>query len=105
MGTTMSTMEHLRKQIQEIDSVIIQCLALRQNMCQQIAQLKQQDGKPITDINQEKKNFAFYETLAKSCALDPHFIEHLFRLIILNSRTVQHDTISERKDPEPRLQE
>ncbi|KTD42354.1 chorismate mutase [Legionella quateirensis] len=91
----MSTIEQLRKQIQETDCAIIRSLALRQDLSKKIAHLKQQEGKSIIDINQEKKNFELYEFLAKSYSLDPNFIARLFRLIIMNSRTLQQYTICE----------
>jgi chorismate mutase len=85
----MLTIEQLREQIQDRDRDIIRSLALRQNLCKKIAQLKKKTGKQVIDIDQEKRNFEFYESLSKECAIDPEFITCLFRLIIINSRTVQ----------------
>ena len=91
----MSTIEQLREHIQETDCAIIRSLALRQDLCKKIARLKQQEGKSIIDMNQEKKNFEFYQKVSKSYAIDPDFVARLFQLIIMNSRTVQHHTICE----------
>lgn len=91
----MSTIEQLREQIQDTDCAIIRNLALRQNLCKKIARLKHLEGKSIIDMNQEKKNFELYQNLSKSYAIDPDFVARLFRLIIINSRTIQHVTICE----------
>lgn len=85
----MLTIEQLREQIQDRDRDIIRNLALRQDLCKKIAQLKKKAGKQVIDIAQEKKNHAFYESLSKECAIDPEFIACLFRLIIINSRALQ----------------
>lgn len=85
----MSTIEQLREQIQDTDFDIIRSLALRQDLCKKIAQLKRQTGKQIIDIDQEKKNFEFYESLSIEYAIDPEFVARLFRLIIINSRAIQ----------------
>ena len=85
----MTTIEELREQIKNTDLTIIKSLALRQDLCKKIAQLKKQTGKQIVDIEQEKKNSAFYESLSKEYAIDPNFIARLFELIVINSRTIQ----------------
>ena len=85
----MLVIEQLREQIQGTDLDIIRNLVLRQNLCKKIATLKKQAGKQIIDIDQEKKNFEFYEALSKEYALNPKFVARLFRLIIMNSRAIQ----------------
>ncbi|WP_454781126.1 chorismate mutase [Legionella sp. WA2022007384] len=85
----MSTIEQLREQIQNIDHDIIKHIALRQDLCKKIGTLKSQLGKQIIDTDQEKKNFEFYESLSKEYSIDPKFVARLFRLIIINSRTIQ----------------
>ena len=85
----MSTIEQLREQIQNIDHDIIRHIAFRQDLCKKIGTLKRQVGKQIIDIEQEKKNFEFYESLSKEYSIDPKFVARLFRLIIINSRTIQ----------------
>lgn len=85
----MSTIEQLREKIQGTDLDIIRNLALRQNLCKKIATLKKHAGKQIIDIDQEKKNFEFYEALSKEYAINPKFVVRLFRLIIVNSRAIQ----------------
>ncbi|KGP63732.1 hypothetical protein EP47_05050 [Legionella norrlandica] len=94
----MSTIEQLREQIQNIDHDIIRYIALRQDLCKKIGTLKRQLGKQIIDVEQEKKNFELYESLSKKYSMDPKFVAHLFRLIILNSRTIQQQAIRKVKE-------
>lgn len=87
----MLTIEQLREQIQDIDRNIIRSLALRQDLCKKIASLKKRAAKQVIDIEQEKKNFAFYASLSKEYAINFTFVARLFRLIIINSRTIQQE--------------
>lgn len=87
----MQTIEQLREHLQNIDLDIIKNLALRQGLCIKIAQIKKESGQQIIDLEQEKRSFEFYESLSNEYAVDPQFVLCLFRLIIINSRTIQQE--------------
>lgn len=87
----MLTIEQLREQIQETDHALIRNLAHRQDLCKKIARLKRQEGKAIIDRDQEKKNFELYESLSKRYAIDPEFVERLFKRIVIHSRNIQQN--------------
>ncbi|PWY55895.1 chorismate mutase [Legionella qingyii] len=82
----MSTIEQLREQIQNIDHDIIRYIALRQDLCKKMGTLIRKEGKQIIDLEQEKKNLEFYESLSNEYSIDPKFVSRLFKLIIINSR-------------------
>ncbi|WP_242605314.1 chorismate mutase [Fluoribacter gormanii] len=89
----MPTIEQLREQIQNIDHDIIRFIALRQDLCKKMGALKRKAGKQIIDLEQEKKNFEYYESLSNEYSIDPKFIARLFKLIIINSRIIQQQKI------------
>ena len=85
----MVTIEQLRKQLKQIDANIIENLAQRQGVSTKIGQLKQEIGKEIIDLTQEKILFEFHENLAEKYQLQQEFIKRLFRVVIAYSRMVQ----------------
>lgn len=85
----MSTIEELRKQIEQTDAYIIEKLAQRQELSKQIGALKSKEGKKIVDRLREKKLFEYYEHLSKEYHLQQEFVNRLFKIIILNSKKVQ----------------
>jgi len=85
----MSTIEQLRKKIEQADTVIIETLAKRQELSKQIGQLKSNHGRDVIDLAREKKLFEFYEDLSERYHLQQTFVKRLFKLIIAYSRKVQ----------------
>lgn len=85
----MSTIEQLREQIEQADTVIIEALSKRQELSKQIGQLKSNHGREIVDLTREKKLFEFYEDLSERHHLQQTFVKRLFKLIIAHSRKVQ----------------
>jgi chorismate mutase len=85
----MFELKQLRKQIKQIDASIIESLAKRQELSQQIGQHKLAHGKEVVDLAQEKKLFEFYEKLSKQYNLPKTFVRQVFQIIITHSRTVQ----------------
>lgn len=85
----LSTLEQLRRDIEEADVLLIETLAKRQNLSKQIGQLKSSQGKEIIDSAREKKLFEFYATLSEKHHLQKKFIEKVFTLIIAYSKKVQ----------------
>lgn len=85
----MFTLEQLRKEIEQTDTVIIEKLAKRQELSKQIGQLKSYQGREIIDPLREDALFKFYESLSDKYHVQYTFVKRLFKLIIAYSRTVQ----------------
>ncbi|AOW50993.1 TPA: chorismate mutase [Legionella pneumophila subsp. pneumophila] len=85
----MSTIEELRKQIEQTDAYIIEKLAQRQELSKQIGALKAKEGKKIIDRLREKKLFEYYDYLSRQYHLQQDFVNQLFKIIISNSKKVQ----------------
>lgn len=85
----MLTIEQLRKCIEKVDAEIIERLAKRQALSQQIGKLKSEQGKAIVDPSQEEKLFHYYHDQALKYGLQPTMIKRIFNIIIAYSRKIQ----------------
>jgi chorismate mutase len=85
----MQKLEQLRNEIAEIDAVLIEKLAQRQNLSRQIGRLKVELGKAVLDVSREAQLFQYYQKLSVDYELDPIFVQHLFELIFAHSRDLQ----------------
>lgn len=83
------TLDQLRKQIEEIDSLIIANLAKRKIISLQIGKLKKEMGKKIFDPQREKELRVYYAQLSQNYKIDPEYILDIFSLIINDSRLLQ----------------
>lgn len=84
----MSTIEELRKQIEQTDAYIIEKLAQRQELSKKIGALKAKEGKNIRSPAR-KKLFEYYDFLSRQYHLQQDFVNQLFKIIISNSKKVQ----------------
>ncbi|MBX9839361.1 chorismate mutase [Silvanigrella sp.] len=79
----------LRKEIEDIDKIIIESLAKRVNISSKIGEIKKEMGIQIYDSEREKNLNSFYHELSLKFNLDPEFIIKIFKIIIKNSRNIQ----------------
>lgn len=85
----MTTIEQIRKKIEQIDEVIIEKIAEREKLSTKIGQLKRKDNTEIIDVTREKKLFEFYKNLSEKYKLPQTLIKKIFKIIIAHSRQVQ----------------
>lgn len=83
------SLEDLRKEIDEIDNIIIENLSKRKLLSIKIGEIKKELGFGIYDSEREKQLKLFYKNLSHKFDLDPKFVMDIFNLIIKNSRNVQ----------------
>lgn len=70
-----------RKAIDEIDSQIIDLLARRFHLTQQICEIKETENIPVEDKDREAELEAMYTELALQKGLDPEMLKRIFRKI------------------------
>lgn len=85
----MQVLSQLRAQINQVDSDIIEKLAIRQQLSREIGEIKLAQGMEIIDPSREKELYALYEKLSSEYKLEPEFVKMLFKLIIGYCRGVQ----------------
>ncbi len=85
----MQTLLQLREQINQIDSELIEKLAIRQQLSREIGEIKLRQGMEVINPVREEELYALYETLSLQYGLEPTFVKTLFKLIIEYCRAVQ----------------
>ncbi|MCG8641187.1 MAG: bifunctional chorismate mutase/prephenate dehydrogenase [Desulfobacterales bacterium] len=79
----------LRNNIDQIDSKILSLLARRQEQVEQVVKLKKRHQIPVYHPAREEDLISKLRDQAKRSALDPDFMEDLYRVILRQSRVKQ----------------
>jgi chorismate mutase / prephenate dehydratase len=87
-------LEDLRKQIDEVDSGIIDLMARRMAITREIGREKSECGKPIEDKAREQVVLENVKKLAQSQSLNPLEIERIYQGIFTASKEVQGVTVA-----------
>jgi len=83
------TLEEFRKEINEIDSQVLNLIRRRMEIAESIGKFKRKNNLPILDTSREKEIFEKLDRLAEEMNLDKLFIKDLFALIIKKSKEKQ----------------
>src|ERR1035437_1328866 len=89
-------LDHLRDQIDSIDKQLVELLAQRGRVVQQVIQVKQQHDLPTFHPAREENLISARRTQATQAGLDPDYVEDLFRTVLRHSRAGQLSTLSRR---------
>jgi chorismate mutase / prephenate dehydrogenase len=93
-GSPNGTIEALRRQIDSIDSQLVDLLVQRRRVVEQVAEVKREHDLPVFHPAREENLISARRTQAAAAGLDPDYVEDLFRTVIRNSRLGQLDTLS-----------
>jgi len=77
-----ANLSELRKRLDQIDTSLIELLAERFQITEQVGLYKKAHDLPAVDENREAEQFAKITDLAQTYELDPALLRSLFRLII-----------------------
>jgi chorismate mutase / prephenate dehydrogenase len=89
-------LENLRVQIDSIDQQLVDLLAQRLRVVQEVAQVKQQHDLPTFHPAREENLISARRAQATQAGLDPDYVEDLFRTVLRHSRVGQLNTLSRR---------
>jgi chorismate mutase len=78
-----------RKQIQDIDVGILEQLASRFEIIEEIGEIKELLGMPVEDLGQEANLFDHYELISLKLGVKVELAKEIFNLIIEESKKVQ----------------
>jgi chorismate mutase/prephenate dehydrogenase len=98
-GTPVSTkpsLDHLRTQIDSIDQQLVDLLAQRRRVVQQVIEVKQQHDLPTFHPAREENLISARRAQATQAGLDPDYVEDLFRTMLRHSRVGQLNTLGRR---------
>ena len=82
--------ESLREEIKQINKEIIELIAERTDVAEQIGKIKKENDKAIRQPSQEKQVLEFCKQKAKNADLSPEDIVAVFEDVMAISRNRQH---------------
>jgi len=89
-------LDHLREQIDSIDKQLVELLAQRRRVVQQVTEVKQQHDLPTFHPAREENLISARRAQATQAGLDPDYVEDLFRTVMRHSRVGQLPTLGRR---------
>jgi chorismate mutase/prephenate dehydrogenase len=89
-------LEELRVQIDTIDRQLVELLAQRIQVVQQVTKVKQKHELPTFHPAREENLISARRAQAAHAGLDPDYVEDLFRTVLRHSRVGQLDTLGRR---------
>jgi len=89
-------LDELRVQIDTIDRRLVELLAQRLQVVQQVTKVKQKHELPTFHPAREENLISARRAQAADAGLDPDYIEDLFRAVLRHSRVDQLDTLGRR---------
>jgi chorismate mutase/prephenate dehydrogenase len=89
-------LEGLRREIDHVDAQLVELLARRQRVIQQVAEVKQLQGLPTSHPAREENLISARRAQAQQAGLDPDYVEDLFRTLLRHSRVGQLHTLGRR---------
>ena len=89
-------LEELREQIDGIDRQLVDLLAQRLRVIQQVTAFKQEHDLPTFHPAREENLISARRAQASAAGLDPDYVEDLFRTMLRHSRVGQLDTLGRR---------
>jgi chorismate mutase/prephenate dehydrogenase len=89
-------LDQLREQIDSIDQQLVDLLARRRQVVQQVAEVKQRHDLPTHHPAREENLISARRAQATQVGLDPDYVEDLFRTVLRHSRVGQLNTLSRR---------
>lgn len=93
-GAPAESMEDLRREIDAIDTQLVNLLVQRRNVVERVAQVKREQDLPVSHPAREENLISARRAQASAAGLDPDYIEDIFRTVLRNSRVGQLDTLS-----------
>lgn len=85
-------MKEIRRQVDKIDSQLIDLLAKRLDLSKECGKLKKAQGHPVQDKVREAQIFMHVQHKAKELGLDPVYAQSVYVLILAESRSVQNES-------------
>ena len=89
-------LDQVRERIDSIDKQLVELLAQRRQVIQQVTEVKQQHELPTFHPAREENLISARRAQATQAGLDPDYVEDLFRTMLRHSRVGQLDTLGRR---------
>lgn len=89
MTSEKVTLEELRQRVTDIDRQLIQLVAERRNVSEEVARVKRSTGRSTRDYEREREVILGVRAMAEQRGVSPALAEQLLRLLIRSSLTTQ----------------
>ncbi len=89
----MKNIEELRKDIDKINAQLVELLAQRMRIAEQIAECKKANAIPVYAPEREKQVIENVKTLARKSGLDEKAAEEIFRKIIEHTCNMENERV------------
>jgi chorismate mutase/prephenate dehydrogenase len=89
MSTDDTTLEDLRRRLNDIDRRLLAIVAERKNVSGEVARVKRATGRPTRDYEREREVVLGVRAVAAELGVSPGLAEDLLRLLIRSSLTTQ----------------
>src|SRR5687767_9900244 len=86
---SMSSLEDLRRRINELDRQILELVGKRQETSREVARAKRATGQATRDFNREKEVLLAAREAGRQYGVSPQVAENILRLLIRTSLTTQ----------------
>ena len=83
------SLDEMRSKIEEIDERIVELIAERTDIAILIAEIKEKEGLPITDEDQEKKVMQRVSKNSELFGVDKEGVERIFQMLIELNKSKQ----------------
>jgi chorismate mutase/prephenate dehydrogenase len=93
-NSSAEAMDSLRRQIDAIDTQLVNLLVQRRHVVEQVAEVKREYDLPVSHPAREENLISARRRQAEAAGLDPDYVEDLFRTMLRHSRAGQLDAIS-----------
>lgn len=90
----------IREKINQVDQQLLEQLAQRRKLTNQVAEAKIQTAKPVRDQQREEQLLVKLIKQGQSLGLDAHYVTQLFHVIIEDSVLNQQALLAERANPQ-----
>ena len=85
----MDALEQYRKQVDQVDGLILKALAERAKICRAIGLVKKRRGMPVRDVSRENEVYKSVKEKSVEFGLDPLQVEAVYREIVNMCSAVQ----------------
>src|SRR5215467_162660 len=89
MTSETPTLEELRQRVSDIDRQLIQLVAERRQVSEEVARVKRATGRSVRDYEREREVILGVRAMAEQRGVSPALAEQLLRLLIRSSLTTQ----------------
>ena len=96
----MASLEELRERLDEIDRALLEALARRREVIEDVIRTKETEGDFVRDQDREEALLTERVALGRELGLDAYFVTKIFQQVLDNSLRIQRDHLVAEQNPD-----